>query len=331
MAADAPPPEFACPMCGEKVDAKSPRCPACGADFAAVTASGRPPKVRPRRTLRGAYDDAAIDEIARIPGVGRARAKELCRAGYTATEKLKAAKEEDLAKVPGVGPGGARVIKESLQFIAIFPQRRTKEQVMAAECRCPLCGCVTSLFAERCHDCGADFEPTAELDDLLRGKLALEGAKAELAFYEIRLMQDPTDARLWYARGCLVRDMGNIPEAGASFDRALGLVPSGTQILLARAGMLVEENDVAEAAKHLRAAVSDLLQEPAEILAEDAHTTEAVSEAHRALDTLANLTLCPTCGAAIPEGASACPSCHPAPPPAPPSVEPKPVPRRKFA
>ena len=207
--ADGPkarPSQFACPMCGARVEAASAACPLCGTDFLAVERPRRAAKVRPRRRVRGEYDEASIAELARLPGVGRAHAEELCRAGYIAPWKVQAATEDDLAKIPGVGPGGAKTIKDSLGIVMLLP-RRTTEAPMVQEYVCPVCGCVTSLYAIRCHDCSLLFEDEG-IDESLRTELERDRERAELAFYEVRLMEDQGDANLWYARGHLFRDMG---------------------------------------------------------------------------------------------------------------------------
>ncbi len=298
---------FRCPICDTVVPATAPSCPTCGADFLATSQPGEQPQARPPRRLRGEYSEADVRELARIPGVGAANAERLCKAGYTAPWKILAATVEDLAKVPGVGPGGARTIKESSRIVFILHKRRTKEQVLAEEYACPLCGSVTSLFARRCHDCGAEFDDE-EMDDMLRAELRGGGDKSELAFYEVRLMEDQGDPDLWYARGLLLRDMGQLPDAIASFDRALELAPNAPRVLLARASLMAQVREVAAASRHLQDSIAGLVQE--------AETKLAVLEERKveveAIAALAGLeeTRCPVCGEPVVRGAAFCPACN---------------------
>src|SRR5437773_61420 len=182
--------QFACLLCGTFVDADAKSCPACGAVFE-EEAPGAPAarKERPKRKVRGEYTDADVDEIARIPGVGRAKAEALCRAGYNALWRIKRASDEELGRVRLIGPRGAKMVKDSLKFILLLPKRKSKEEVLSEEYACPLCGCVTSLFAKGCSDCGALFDEE-ELDDELRREVAKELDKGLLAFYEVHLEEE---------------------------------------------------------------------------------------------------------------------------------------------
>ena len=218
--------QFACLLCGTFVDADAKSCPACGAVFEEETprAPARK-KERPKRKVRGEYTDADVDEIARIPGVGRAKAEALCRAGYNALWRIKRASDEELGRIRLIGPRGAKMVKDSLKFILLLPKRKSKEEVLSEEYACPLCGCVTSLFAKGCSDCGALFDEE-ELDDELRREVAKELDKGLLAFYDVHLEETPEDAELWYARALLLLDIKELQEAMRSIDMAGRLDPS---------------------------------------------------------------------------------------------------------
>lgn len=128
------PERFACPLCGTFVDPAAKSCPACGTDFTDEVAP-RPKKraARTVRRVRGEYSDLDVTDLARIPGVGRERAKNLGQAGYHSLWRIKRATEAEIAKVPGIAPALAKTIKSSLKFILLIPHRRSKEAVLEEE------------------------------------------------------------------------------------------------------------------------------------------------------------------------------------------------------
>ena len=141
-----------CPVCKSTVPPGAQLCPNCNAVLPSATGT------RPRRRVRGEYGEADIQEIARIPGVTRERAEALCRGGYQTLWKIARAPDSKLARVRGIGARVASKIKEQIAVLRIVSRPRTKEEVLSEELECPLCGTVTSLFATRCHDCGAAFD-----------------------------------------------------------------------------------------------------------------------------------------------------------------------------
>lgn len=59
--------------------------------------------------------DAVIASFLEVPGVRKPVAEALWEAGYTSLDKLKAAKEEELLEVRGIGPATAQKILEHFQ------------------------------------------------------------------------------------------------------------------------------------------------------------------------------------------------------------------------
>jgi large subunit ribosomal protein L32e len=59
--------------------------------------------------------DEFVNEVSKLPGVGRKKAEALFDAGFKSMEDLKAASLEDLQKAQGVGPKLAEAIKEGLE------------------------------------------------------------------------------------------------------------------------------------------------------------------------------------------------------------------------
>src|SRR5438034_6313178 len=306
--------QFACLLCGTVVDADAKSCPACGAVFEEETprAPARK-KERPKRKVRGEYTDADVDEIARIPGVGRAKAEALCRAGYNALWRIKRASDEELGRIRLIGPRGAKMVKDSLRFILLLPRRKSKEEVLSEEYACPLCGCVTSLFAKGCSDCGAVLDEE-ELDADLRREVTKELGKGLLAFYDVHLEETPDDTDLWYARALLLLDIDELPEAMKSIDMATRFDPSSRRNLTVRSRILAAMREMKQASQVLRGTLAGLTGE-GEAPAAEAPTGKAVEEereaastAFEALSALAERE-CPLCGERVVPDATVCPAC----------------------
>lgn len=300
--------KFACALCGTFVEADAKECPACGAEFTEdkpQRVTPRPP--RPKRRVRGEYSDADLDDIARIPGVGREKAEALCRAGFNALWKIKRAAEPDLARVAGIGPRGARTVKDSLRFILLLPRRKTKEEVLEEEYACSLCGAATSLFSRECRDCGARFDEE-ELEEDLRKEVDREVDKGLLAFYDVHLEEAPKDSDLLYARALLLFDMGKLEEAQRSIDAACAADPASRRALLVRSRVLASLFDFPQAAAGLKAVLSTVL--PGGEVRPPA-SEEEVKAASAALEALTSLQEreCPTCGEWVLPDAQVCPAC----------------------
>jgi len=300
--------KFACALCGTFVEPDAKDCPACGAEFTEekpLRIAPRPP--RPKRRVRSEYSDADLDDIARIPGVGREKAEALCRAGFNALWKIKRAAEADLARVAGIGPRGARTVKDSLRFILLLPRRKTKEEVLEEEYACPLCGAVTSLFSRECRDCGARFDEE-ELEEDLRKEVDREVDKGLLAFYDVHLEETPKDPDLLYARALLLYDMGKLEEAQRSIDAACASDPASRRALLVRSRILASFFDFPQAAAGLKGVLSTLLPGGEARPAASEEEAKAASAALEALTSLQERE-CPTCGELVLPDAQVCPAC----------------------
>src|SRR5438093_170974 len=314
LESEPPQAAFACLLCGTFVDADAKSCSACGAVY--EEEAPKAPvlkKERPKRKIRGEFTDSEVEEIARIPGVGRAKAEALCAAGYSALWKIKRASEEELARVRQIGPKGAKAVKDSLKFILLLPRRKSKEEILGAELACPLCGCVTSLFSKACADCGAAFDEE-EMDDELRREVRGEHEKGLLAFYDVHGEETPDDADLWYARALLLIDMGELPEALKSIDTAARLNPASRRVMTVRARVLSSMQETTQSAQALRQSLTGLIQkaEPPVHVVEppDIEDPEAMAtfDALESLSALAEKQ-CPTCGEPVLPDARVCPAC----------------------
>ncbi len=290
-----------CPVCKHPVPPRAALCPNCSAVLPASRTAGE----RPARRIRGEFGEEDLRELARIPNLSGGRAEALAGAGYNAPWKIARATEAELGRVKGVGPRAAAQIKEAIRFLVMVGPKKSKEDVLSEESACPLCGTATSLFATRCHDCGAVFDEE-ELDEEFRREVEREEEKGLLAYYDVRLLESPEDAALHYARGVLLLSMGRAADALASLDRALELRPGHARALQAKARALSGAKGTGSAAQVLRDVVDAAgPRRPAE-----APAAPEEAEAIEALGTLEEAPVeCPECGEKQLAGAAVCPVC----------------------
>ena len=273
------------------------------------------PTPRPSRRIKGDIDRHAVMDLLKVLGLDASRAQALIDRGYDAPWKIARAKEDQLARIPEVGPIAARKMVASFHLLNYAPPKRTKESVAQDEYECPLCGCVTSAFSSDCLECGAPFDEE-EMEEDIRRAFAQEGSAALVAFYDGRLAKRPDDAELLYARGLLLDSLGRVDEAVASLDLAVSAAPDVKKIKVAQLRLQAKLFQKPEAATKLRSTASALLDDIAweeEVAQLDRMITEAERE-------------CPHCGAAVPAEMALCPSCGlrlSPPAPAPPSKRPE--------
>lgn len=219
----------ACPACKAPLPARAAECPNCGTPLATGTTGQRS-----KRGLRGEYGEENLREVERIPGLEKAVAEALCKAGYNHLWKIQRASEGEIAKVAGVGPKNSALIHKALQSLLVLAKRKNKDVALSEECECPLCGTVTSIFATRCYDCGAIFDEE-ELDEAFRQEVKSEGEKGLLAYYDARLTENPGDVALLHARAMLLLTMGRPADALTALDAILQVDPHHTKALQAKA------------------------------------------------------------------------------------------------
>jgi len=75
---------------------------------------GDPGDSTPRRTAAGADTQTALAPLLEINGIGPRTVDHLAEGGYTDVEAVRAASEDDLAAVAGVGRRAARTLKAAL-------------------------------------------------------------------------------------------------------------------------------------------------------------------------------------------------------------------------
>jgi tetratricopeptide (TPR) repeat protein len=253
---------------------------------------------RPPRRVKGDVDARSVIDLLHVLGLDSSRAQALIDRGYDALWKIARAKEQNLARIPEVGPVAARKMVASLHLLHYTPPRRTKESVAQDEYACSLCGCVTSAFALGCVECGAVFDEE-EMEEEVRHSFQVEGASGVLAFYDERLAEKPDDWELHYARGLLLESLGRADEATASLDRAASLAPNAKKVRVAQLRVQAKGLQKPEVAAKLRSTAKDLLEDVA-WEEEVAQLDRMISDAERE---------CPSCGAVAPAEMALCPSC----------------------
>jgi len=317
--------EATCPECG----ARNPWqviCDQCHSRFRAPAADEErspaaaapavPPAAgRPKRRINGESDPASLVHLLKVLGLDPSRAQALIDRGYDALWKIARTSVDELARIPEVGPVAAHKMLASLHLIKYTPPRRTKEEIAQDEYECPLCGCITSMFAPACLECGAAFDEE-EMDEAIRQQFAAEGDAVLLAFYDARLAEKPENADLLYARGLLLQTMGRTDEAMASLDRAAAAAPDERKIKVAQLRIQAKELRKPDAAEKLRSTASSLL--------DDVAWDQEIAQ----LDDLLSEEgpTCPSCGSTVPRNVALCPSCGARLVAAPPEPEARPAP-----
>lgn len=291
--------QLICDKCHTRFSA--PRVPdgPVGAEPTNPPPKGPPAPVgRPRRRIRGDVDTRALIDLLKILGLDPSRAQALVDRGYDALWKIARAKEEQLARIPEVGPVAARKMVSSFQLLNYSPPKRTKESIAQDEYACPLCGCVTAAFPAGCVECGAKFDGE-EMEEDIRQSFAQEGAAALLGFYDGRLKEKSDDPDLWYARGVLLESLGRVDESIASLDQAVSKAPEAKKIRVAY--LRVQ-------AKHLRKPeVAAKLRSTAKALVDDVAWEVEVAQLDRLIS--GEERRCPHCDAIVPAEMALCPSC----------------------
>ncbi len=338
------PVQFVCDKCGTRFiyeevvlsEEKGPECPICKAELPkgeticqkcsskmksqeeSIASLEKHDTSRLRRRKKGEYEEDDVKEISRIPGVGRERASSLCRAGFNSLWKIKRAMEEDLCTVPGIGNETARRIKIATNLILVLSSKKSKEDVMSEERSCPNCGLPTSVFYEKCLDCGCEFD-SEEMDETLRAELLAEGPKALVEFYGQVVGKTTDDPKLWYALALALKATKRYTAAKKAIEKALKFDPDNPKLVKLETRLssvekeasdvkkpkvqkkVVEVVDAAPAPVKIPEKDSDISPEKAEITAPEIIAPEVPK---RSIELQ-----CPRCKEFAPMGKESCPSC----------------------
>ncbi|MCK4266090.1 MAG: tetratricopeptide repeat protein, partial [Thermoplasmata archaeon] len=171
-------------------------------------------------TEQKVFVEEELEELLKLPGVGMLKAKILYDAGFTDLRKLKQSTVVELMNIDGIGRKAAGEIKAALRDIDIGELRHAelRAEDVESEYKCPLCGTVVSEYESTCYECGTVFDSEmADTDDADR---------LALSYYDSKLLRDPNNKELWYARGATLMKMGEHEKALNSFDRALEIDPN---------------------------------------------------------------------------------------------------------
>jgi len=256
------------------------------------------PEGRPKRKLRGEVDATPVLDTLKAFGLDPSRAQALVDRGYNALWKIARAKEAHIGRIPEVGPLAARKIFASFQLLKYSPPQRTREEVAKQEYECPLCGCVTSVFAPSCSECGAIFDEE-EMDEQIRAQFASAGEAGLLGFYDGRLAAKPEDPDILYARGLFLESLGRTDEAIESLDRARSKAPDARKFKVALLRIQATQARKPELAEKIRSTATSLL--------DDVFWDQEVAELD---DVIARAgPACDQCGRPLPEDADRCPAC----------------------
>ncbi len=298
--------KLGCPMCGAFVDPDAKKCPSCGSSFAVEGLEEIAPDAERRRRPRkvvGEYVEEDVQEIMKIPGVGRLRAEVLCKAGYSSLNKLTKSTVEELAKVRQIGMRTAKSIKEALQMMYVEPveSQRLLEESMEEEFECPVCRTIVSAYDTDCSECGTAFERVVQDQAFIEEMEKVGEEKSSLSLFDMKLLENPKDAELWIARGGILRKMENYEEALKSYDRALTIRPEMRSAWIAKAELFSKLGRLDEAASCYR----EIVDESATAAGIELGKEE---EAMAALEDLLAED-CPSYGSTIPLGSDTCPSC----------------------
>jgi len=219
-----------CPLCGAEVDEFVTECPSCGAEmdgnhetipdtvFEDVEIAEMPTEAENESAEIIATDvfvDVELEELVKLSGVGTLKAKILYDAGYTDLRKLKQASVVELMNIRGIGRKAAGEIKTALRESTLEEIRETEitKETVEAEYQCPLCETIVSAYETSCYECGCIFEPGGVSDE--------DSDRLALSYYDSKLLRNPENKDLWYARGATLVKMEEYDHALNSFDRAL--------------------------------------------------------------------------------------------------------------
>jgi tetratricopeptide (TPR) repeat protein len=293
-------------MCGALVDQEAKVCPTCGSSFGLEEAPALKPErelSRRRRKVIGEFEEDDVQEIMRIPGVGRLRAEVLCKAGYTSLIGLNRASVEELAKVRQIGMRTAKSIKEALQMLHLDPaeSQRLLEESVEEEFECPVCRTIVSAYDTECMECGSAFERVVQDEGFLEEIKKVGEDKSSLSLFDMKLLEKPKDTQLWVGRGALLRKMENYEEALKSYSKAIAIRPELKSAWIAKAEILTKLGRLDEAASCYREIVDESATAAGIKLGEE-------EEAMAALEELIAED-CPSCGSSIPPGSISCSSC----------------------
>ena len=238
-----------CPRCGTEFFGD--KCPVCGYEPTEY--------------------DRAIETLMSLTGVGRKRAEELYRAGFTDIEKISGSSEDDLIKVKGIGRELAKKIKKDAEKLS-----ETEEQPSGITI-CPVCGAVIPANLDRCPRCGTPLKKE-------------ESEKLEHAEEEKEVEKKKEELVASKESEISIGDVVVCPNCGA-------LVPKGSTVCPVCGSDL----------QNVRLEEPKPLEDPAEVLKRVFGISELPSEKAEEEENV-DIRICPNCGAIV-VNRDTCPVC----------------------
>ncbi|MCK5396772.1 MAG: zinc ribbon domain-containing protein [Thermoplasmata archaeon] len=247
-----------CPLCDAEVDDSATECPSCGAEMDAsqkpvpdtdideVEIAEMPSEVEKETAELIASDvfvDVELEELVKLSGVGPLKAKILYDSGFTNLRKLKQASVVELMNIRGIGRKAAGEIKAALRESSLEEIRETEltKETVEAEYQCPLCETIVSAYETSCYECGCIFEPGAVADE--------DSDRLALSYYDSKLLREPDNKDLWYARGATLIKMEEYDQALNSFNRSLDIDKSFQSAWMSKAEVYNKLGDSTKAAE----------------------------------------------------------------------------------
>ena len=245
-----------CPKCGTEFFGD--KCPVCGYEPTEY--------------------DRAIDTLMSLTGVGRKKAEELYRAGFTDIEKIRNSEEDELIRVKGIGRELAKKIKEDAEKLS---KKEGEEEENVGITICPVCGAVVPANLDRCPRCGSP----------LKKEEAKKPEKAEQAeeLKEVETVEKEKLSRVEEGE-ISIGDVVVCPNCGA-------LIPKGSTVCPVCGADL----------KNIQLKEPKPLEDPAEVLKRVFGISELPSQKVEEEEE-ADIRICPNCGAIV-VNRDTCPVC----------------------
>ncbi len=244
-----------CPKCGTEFFGD--KCPVCGYEPTEY--------------------DCAIETLMSLTGVGRKRAEELYKAGFTSIDKILESSEDELTKVHGIGRELARRIREDAEKIVRKEKSYSEEEESESVgiVICPNCGAVVPANLDKCPRCGTPLKTAME-----ETKKEIEDEKEE---QKERLSPDEGEL--------LIGDVVVCPNCGA-------LVPKGSLTCPVCGADL----------RNVKLEEPKPMEDPTEVLKRVFGVSALPAENATEEESEVDIRICPNCGAIV-INRDTCPVC----------------------
>lgn len=163
-----------------------------------------------------------VEEVSKLPGVGRSKAEALYAAGYHNLDQLKKASEEDLQKVEGIGPKIAKAIHEGLhagEATEGAEEKADEIEVIEAKPKTKGKDAKAAKKAAKDEEKAEVVEPEAAYRVKIKPVLS-EELKRALSIRKMRADQEPAFKKYhWWYSGGRVKEAWRAPKGELSKQR----------------------------------------------------------------------------------------------------------------